>query len=285
MLVLAHPSAFSNARELANALSKYGKAEDGFVVLKTTKAQEIARTFGVTKVSVVVECENQLGAIAKAITEVGKKTVAAGQSFCVRAYVSNDRSFTSRDIEFSATGALMAELGGIATPATREHEAHRTIAAYIGRRAFVAVKEYEGAGGAISGSQGSASCALTGVQSLAACEAAAKTGFELKILLAYSSEDDLRANAKLAMTLAERTGARKQEMAVARLVAGKGALVLDMAAALALARMKSTYVVLPASLATHPKWFINAVMKTVHDAGKVPLAPLMFLPRKKRGRT
>jgi adenylyl- and sulfurtransferase ThiI len=277
MLVLAHPSAFSDARELAKVLSRYGpKAEDGFVVLETAKAQEIAKTFGVAKVSIVVECENQLGAIARAMAEVGRKTVAPGQSFFVRARVSKERSFASRDAEFAATGALMAGLAGTATAATSEREAHRIISAYVGRRAFVAIKEYEGAGGAIPGSKGSVSCALTGAQSLAACAAAAKAGFELRILLAYGSEDDLRANARHAAALAEMTDAGKQELSVARLAAGRGALALELAATLALARMKSAYVVLPISLATHPEWFIKAAMKIVHDAGKVPLAPLMF---------
>lgn len=278
MFVLAHPSAFSSARELAKSLSAYGpaKVEDDWVVFETGKAQEIARTFGVGRVSVAVECENQLGVVVKSIAEVGKKTVAPGQSFYVRAQVSKDRGFTSRDVEFAATGALMAELAGGATPAASEREAHRTIAAYVGRRAFVTFKEYDGAGGVIPGSRGLASCALTDVQSLASCEAAAKAGFSLELLLAYSNEDDLRANAKLAAVLAERTGAKRQELTVARLAAGRGALALDLAAARALVRMKSAYVVLSMSLATHPEWFIKATMKMVHDAGKTPLVPLMF---------
>ncbi len=278
MLVLAHPSPFSDAKELAKVLARFGpaKAEDGAVVLQTRKAQEIAKTFGVAKVSVAIECENQLGAISKSIAEVGRKTVLPGQSFYVKVHMQKERGFTSRDVEFAATGALAAELAGASKLAANEQEAQKTIAAYVGRRAFVAVKEYEGAGGTIAGSQGKASCALTGPQSLAACMAAAKAGFSLELLLAYSNEDDLRKNARLGRALAESTGAKKQELVVAKLQAGTGTLAPDLAATRALVRMKSRYVVLPVSLATHPKWFIEAVMKEVHDAGKVPLVPLMF---------
>ncbi len=287
--MLVHPSPQTGAKELAKALQRFGAArvEEGIVVLETDRAQEIAGMFGVAKVSIAIECESQFSAISKAIAEVGRRTVLQGQSFFVKVYLSKDRNFAARDLEFSATGALAAELAGVASPAKSEREASiaTIIAAYAGRRrAFVSLKEYEGAGGALAGSLGSASCAITGPLSLASCIAACRAGFFLpELLLLYSDEDDLCRNAKLARSLAEKTRVESQKIAIAKVpvVHAKDGrtkmLQLDLAAARTLARVESSKnVVLPLSLATHPQWFIEMAMKEIHDAGKFPLVPLMF---------
>lgn len=286
MLVLVHPSPMTSAKELAGALQIFGaaRAQDGLVVLETTRVQEIAGMFGVAKASVAIECESQFSPILKAIVQAGKRTVLQGQSFFVKVSLTQARDFAARDLEFAATGALAAELAGVSSPARSEDEAGaKTIAAYVGkgRRAFVALREYEGAGGALAGSLGMASCTLTGPLSLASCVAACRAGFSLpEPLLLYSDEDDLCRNAKLARSLAEKTGAKKQKIAIAKVRAkgGKAKTVqLDLVAARTLAGMKgSRYVVLPLSLATHPQWFIEMATKEVHDAGKVLLAPMMF---------
>jgi hypothetical protein len=284
-LVLVHPSPQTGAKELAKALRRFSvaaKVQDGIVVLETGRVQEIAKIFGVAKVSIAVECESQFSAISKAITEVSRRAILQGQSFFVKVHLLQARDFAARDLEFAATGALASELAGVASPAKSEQEAGATtVVAYVGRRAFISLKEYEGAGGALAGSLGSASCAITGSLSLASCIAACRAGFFLpELLLLYSDEDDLRRNAKLARSLAEKTGAKSQKIAIAKVAHAKDdrarMLPLDFAAARALASMKSKNVILPLSLATHPQWFIEMAMKEIYDAGKVPLAPLMF---------
>ncbi|AIF83811.1 hypothetical protein NTE_01750 [Candidatus Nitrososphaera evergladensis SR1] len=287
--VLAHPSPQTDAKELAKILRERGAArveENSFVVLETDRIQEIAGTFGVARVSMAIECESQFAAISKAIAEVGRRTVLQGQGFFVKVHLLTDRDFAARDLEFAATGALAAELAGVASSAKNEEEASAKIVAYVGmRRAFVCLKEYEGAGGAPAGALGSASCAITGPLSLASCIAACKAGFSLpELLLLYGDEDDLCRNAKIARSLAEKTTrAKSQKIAIAKMTAvhprdGRiRMLQFDLAAARALAgMMKSKNVVLPLSLATHPQWFIEMIMKEIVGAGKVPLVPLMF---------
>lgn len=286
-LVLIHPSPQTGAKDLAKALRRFGfaatRVQDGIVVLETGRIQEIARIFGVAKVSLAIECESQFAAVSKAITEVGRRTILQGQSFFVKVHLLQTRDFAARDLEFAATGALASELAGVAIPAKSEYEAGVTIvAAYVGRRAFVSLKEYEGAGGGLAGSLGSASCAITGQLSLASCIAACRAGFFLpELLLLYSDEDDLRRNAKLARSLAEKMGIKSQKIAIGKVAHAKDdmarMLLLDLAATRALAKMKrSKNVILPLSLATHPQWFIEMAMKEICDAGKVPLVPLMF---------
>lgn len=309
-LVLVHPSRQTGAKELARALRKWGTARaegteddddcNSFVVLETDgnshrTIQEIAGTFGVAKVSMAIECESQFTATSKAIAEVGRRTVMPGQSFFVKAHLLKRRDFAARDLEFAATGALAAELAGAASPARNEEGATTTITAYVGRtRAFVSLREYEGAGGALAGSLGRASCAITGPLSLASGIAACKAGFVLQeLLLLYSGEGDLYRNAKLARSLAEKTGAKRQKITIAKATtahaqddeSAKSAITmlqLDLAAARMMIMLSKTWsknVILPLSLAVHPQWFIEMVMRVVHDAGKVPFAPLMFSER------
>ncbi len=251
-------------------------------------AQKVAGTYGVQRVSIAIECEAQFSAISMAIVEVGRRIVRRGQSFFVKVQLSRRQDFDARDLEFAATGALAAKLAGTASPAKNEQEAATKISAYVSRtRAFVALKEYKGAGGALAGSLGRASCAITGPLSLASGIAACRAGFSLpEFLLLYSSEDDLHRNAKLARSLAEKTGTERQKITIARIAishskddSAKAGRMLQMelaAARMMLAKTKDKNVILPLSLAVHPQWFIETVMKEIHDAGKVPFAPLMF---------
>lgn len=286
MIILVHPSLRTDSKELARALRRRlgisTTIQDGIVMLKTRRVQEITRIFGVAKVSIAIECESHFSAISKTIVEVGRRTILQGQNFFVKVHILQDRDFEARDLEFVATGALAAKLAGVSSPAKNEHEPNTTtIVAYIGKRAFVSLKEHEGAGGALAGSLGNALCAITHEMSLASCIAACRTGFFLsELLLLYVDEEDLRTNAKLARLLAEKMGINTQKIALARLVKVKDdearILQLDYAAATALSKMECKNIVLPLSLAMHPKWFIELTMREIYDAGKIPFVPLMF---------
>ncbi len=281
-----HPSLQTDLKGLARTLQRRlntpADIQDGIVVLRTKRIQEITRIFGIAKVSVVIECHSQFQAISKAIIEVGRRTILQGQNFFVKVNVLQHHDFEARDLEFATMGALAAELAGISSPAKSEHEANTaTIAAYVGKRAFISLKEYEGAGGRLSGSLGTASCAITHQVSLASCIAACKAGFFLsELLLLYADEEDLRMNAKLARALAEKTGLNSQKLALSRVAKvreGKTRILqLDYAAVRVLAKVKNGNAILPLSLAIHPRWFIELAMKEIYDAGKMPFVPLMF---------
>jgi tRNA(Ser,Leu) C12 N-acetylase TAN1 len=285
-LILVHPSLQTDlkglARTLQTRLNTPAHIQDGIVVLRTKRIQEITRIFGIAKVSVVIECHSQFQAISKAIIEVGRRTILQGQNFFVKVNVLEHHDFEARDLEFAAMGAIAAELAGISNPAKSEHEANTaTIAAYVGKRAFVSLREYEGAGGRISGALGNASCAITHQMSLASCIAACKAGFFLsELLLLYVDEEDLRTNAKLARALAEKAGLNSQKLALVRVTKVREEktriLQLDYAAARVLAMVKSRNTILPLSLAIHPHWFIELAMKEIYHAGKIPFVPLMF---------
>jgi hypothetical protein len=293
--LLIHPSPGTSAEELSSALLRFGRRNigDGFVVIKNTKhAHVIARMFGVVKVSLAIECESRFASISNTIIKVGKTTVLPGRSFFVKICVSTGYNFAARDLEFAAAGALTSELAAIGShPAKREQEADTIITAYVGKRSFVSLKDYEGIGGSLTGSLGNASCLITGPQSLASCVEACKSGFIPELLLLYSSEEDLYANAKVASLLAEKIGTKRQNITLMQVTTSRktssarvrnlhhppNILYLDFVGVQALvSMMKSKNVILPIAFATHPQWFIEMALKEVFDGGKIPLTPLLF---------
>jgi hypothetical protein len=290
-VVLAFPSAFAN-KALVRAIRATGaKAkiafEQGFLVCETDDPIELASrlegVFGIDKVAIARRVKNEFEELSNTIAEVGLKVVLPGEKFFVKVKAGRTNDYVGRDVEFASSGKLTARLAEIgASPAKSEQEADRMILAFAGRKsAYVCMQVSKGPGGLPFGSLSRALCGLYSPLSFLSCHAAAKAGFVPEIVMFYLDEGELQANAKLAETLAKRTGTKKQVIRVAPIDIPSARdipidLVKEAIAAKVLIGQLGDRVVLPFTPAIHPLWFIEAIVGEAMAAGKMPYMPLMF---------
>jgi hypothetical protein len=290
-VVLAFPSAFAPSQALVRAIKAIDAKmkiafEQGFLVCETNDPVDLASRlgiFGIDKVAIARKVENEFEELSNAIAEIGLKVILPGEKFFVKVNAGGTNDYVSRDIEFASSGKLTAKLAEMgAHPAKNEQEADRVILAFAGKKfAYVCVEVSEGPGGLPVGSFGKALCSLHNPLSSLTCYATAKAGFVPEIVLLYSDEDELRANAKLAEILAKRTAMKEHVVRVAPIDIPNIKdvpieLVKDAIAAEVLIGQPGDRVVLPFSPAIHPLWFIEAIAGKAMAAGKTPYMPLMF---------
>jgi len=289
-VVLAFPSAFVPSPTLVRAIKAIDAKtkiafEQGFLACEANSPVELASRlgiFGIDKVAIARKVKNEFEELSDAIAKVGLKIVLPGEKFFVKVN-GGANDYVGRDVEFASSGKLTAKLAEIGTrPAKSEQDADRVIQAFAGKKfAYVCIKVSEGPGGLPLGSLGSALCSLHNPLSSLSCYATAKAGFTPEIVLLYSDEDELRANAKLAETLAKKTGMKEQAIKVAPMdiPSIKNApveLLKEAIAAKVLIGQPGDRVVLPLNPAIHPLWFIEATARKATVAGKTPYMPLMF---------
>ncbi len=290
-VVLAFPSAFAPSPALVRAIKAIDAKtkiafEQGFLVCEADSPVELASRlgiFGIDKVAIARRVKNEFEELSNAIAEVGLKIVLPGEKFFVKVKAGGTNDYVSRDIEFASSGKLTAKLAEIgARPAKNEQEADRVILAFVGKKfAYVCVQVSEGPCGLPLGSLGRALCSLHNPLSSLSCYAAVKAGFVPEIVLLYSDEDELRANAKLAEILAKRTAMKEQVIGVApmNIPSMKDIpveLIKEAIAAKVLIGQPGDRVVLPLSPGIHPLWFIEAIAGKAMATGKTPYMPLMF---------
>jgi hypothetical protein len=228
--------------------------------------------------------KNEFEELSNAIAEIGLKVVLPGEKFFIKVKAGETNDYVGRDVEFASSGKLTARLAEIgASPAKNEQEADRVILAFSGKKfAYVCMQVSKGPGGLPLGSLGIALCGLYSPLSFLSCHAAAKAGFVPEIVMFYSDEGELQANAKLAETLAKRTGMKEQVIRVAPIdiPSIKDVAIIELVkeaiAAKVLIGQPGDRVVLPFTTTIHPLWFIEAIVGEAMAAGKMPYMPLMF---------
>jgi hypothetical protein len=295
-VVIAFPSEFSNARAIAKAIQKASREairvtiEDSYIVCESrnliTLAFELGRMFGVEKVAIAKRASSNFSELSVGIVEVGSKLIVPGDRFYVKVIIQPAArcDYRSRDMEFASSGTLAARLAFInALPAKTEKDATRLILTVVGKdSAYVCIQIMTGPGGLIPGSHGRVLGSIHNSLSFLSCLMAAKAGFECaSIVLPYSDESDLEFNAKLAQLLATRTGRKKQTIfAMPIKLPAKGmvsALLKEKIVSKILTECRDYRIILPLNTAVHPIWLIESIIRDALFAGKMPLAPILFL--------
>jgi len=288
-VVLAFSSAFASKRALVQAIRRAAGSspkmtfENGFIVCETDNPVDLAsrleNTFGIERVAIARRAGKGFEELSDAIAQVGSMTILPCEKFLVKVKVGESNNYVDRDIEFASSGRLAAKLAELgAYPARREEEADRIILAFVGGKfAYVCIKDSKGLGGLPFGSLGLASCSLHSPLSLLSCSLAARTGFVTEIILPYSNDDELQANAKLSEALVTKIGVRKHTIRLAPINQPHATgLVKEAIIAQILANLQGGRIILPFTLAVHPLWFIEAIMGKTMAAGKTPYMPLML---------
>jgi hypothetical protein len=295
--VIAFPSDFTNGRALAQIIRRTARGriininvEHDCIICESSNVVELASQlvsmFGVESVAIANKVSSKFSELSNAIVEVGSKLIVPGDRFYVKVIVqpSAKCDYVSRDVEFAAAGILAARLASInALPAKNEKDASRLVLTVIGKEsAYVSIQVMTAPGGLIAGSRGRVLSSIHDSLSFLSCLMAAKAGFECtSIVLPYADDSELEINARLVQLFATRTGRKKQTiLAVPINIPAKGmvqALLKEKIISNVLIQCRSNRIVFPLTVAVHPIWFIESIIKETLSAGRIPFVPLLFL--------
>lgn len=295
-VVIAFPSAFANDRALAQTIRRAARGrirvniEHNCIICESSEVVELAsklvRMSGVESVAIANEVSSNFSELSNAIVEVGSKVIIPGDRFYVKVMMLSTAKcdYVSRDVEFAASGTLAARLASInALPAKTEKDASRLVLTVIANQsAYVCIQVMTAPGGLIAGSRGRVLSSIHDSLSFLSCLMAAKAGFECtSIVLPYADESELEINAKLVQLFARRTGRKKQTiLAVPINIPAEGmvrVLLKEKIISKVLMQFQSNRIVFPLTAAVHPIWFIESIIQETLFAGKIPLAPLLFM--------
>ena len=298
-MVIVFPSPFSDERALSETIQKAAwgtiSVNVGYNCLiceardVVELASQLVGMYGIESVAIANKVSTNFSDVTAAIVEVGRKVMLPGDRFYVKVIVqpAAECDYTSRDVEFAASGTLAARLASIKVlPAKTEEAASRVVLAVIAKEyAYVCIQVMDGPGGFIIGSQGRVLSSIHDSLSCLACLMAAKAGFDCtSIVLPYVDKSELAINAKLLQLFAIRTRRKKQKiLAMPINVPAKGlvsVLLKQKIISKILVKCQNNNnnrIVLPLTTAVHPIWFIEPIIKEMVFARKMPLVPLMFL--------
>jgi len=281
-------SSIKNALEANNIRCRDIFLDDSLIIADVDDAvvasSVITDLFGIEKVAVANKASNQFSDLVAAIVDVGKKIIHPGESFAVKVD-SNRTEYVGRDVEFAATASLIGELSKMNVKAASEQICDKVIHAYASQSsAYVCIFSDKGLHGLALGSQNEQLlCSLHSSLSALSCLMIIKCGFDPKVVLLKTSEEEFRESAKNIELIAKRLGTKKMQLIVAHVdIAGNGSrpLVIEKVASMILGKLSAAYniknIALPLSTAVFPSWFISEV---VSDVAKValPWLPLMFM--------
>jgi hypothetical protein len=267
-------------------------SEESCIVFEVTNLVEAAASvvemFGIDKVAIAKHITNGFADIVTTIVNTGKQIILPEEKFFVKVQTTSNAkvSYIGRDIEFVSSSNLTAELSSIAAkPAKNEYDANKTILSYIGKdSAYVCIQMDTALGGLPFGSQNQkVVCSIHNVLSAVSCLITVKCGFVPDFLILYTNDDDLKENAKLFSYIANKMCIKKHKIRIAyidlpdKFDHNLKLMLQESISANILTLLPENRLVIPLSAAIHPTWFVEATMKKIVFAGKMPWMPLMLL--------
>jgi len=249
-----------------------------------TAASILANLFGIEKVAIAKKASNKFHDLVAAIVDIGNKIIHDGETFAVKV-VANKTEYVGRDVEFAATASLIAKLSKLNVKGVSDQICNKLIYAYASERcAYVCMFVDKGLNGLPLGSQNQQLlCSLHNGLSTLSCLMVIKCGFNPKIVLLKTSEDNFRESAKHLELIAKRLGSKKIKLDIASVDIMRNdsqPLLIEKLSSMIMARLSITYsiknIALPLSTAVFPSWFVSDIVADVAKVA-VPWLPLMFM--------
>ncbi len=248
-----------------------------------TAASIVADLFGVEKVAVAKQSNSKFNDLVVAIVDAGKKIIHDGETFAVKV-VANKTEYVGRDVEFAATSSLIAELSKLNVRVS-EKVCDKLIYAHASKGSgYVYMFVDKGLNGLPLGSQSQQLLrSLHNDLSTLSCLMVIKCGFNPKVVLLKTSEENFRESVKNLELIVKRLGSKKIKLDIASVDIARNdsqPLLIEKLSSMILARLSITYsirnIALPLSPAGFPYGFVSDIVTDVAKVA-VPWLPLMFM--------
>ena len=148
--------------------------------------------FGVKKVAIAKQVENEFNVVASEISKIGSNLLLKGDSF----YVKVDgfsKGFIPKDLEMAATSAIIEKASKMGTHPGTEEKHEKLLYTYLTKsNAYVCIFSDNGLGGIPYGSQKKdILCCIFDELSAVSCLETIKQGFNVKIIICYTKKSEI----------------------------------------------------------------------------------------------
>ncbi|HXV50927.1 MAG TPA: thiamine biosynthesis protein, partial [Nitrosopumilaceae archaeon] len=148
--------------------------------------------FGIEKVAIAIEIENNFNSVISAIAKVGVNLILSGERFYIKVD-GNASAYMPKDVELAATSLLIEKTINLQAKPGTEKNHDKIIYTYLTKSyAYVCIFMDKGSGGIPYKSQKETIlCCLYDELSIISCLQTIKMGFDVKILVCYRNDSEL----------------------------------------------------------------------------------------------
>ena len=264
--------------------------DDSVVVVKANDpvfaSSTINLLFGIEKIIIANKIKNDFNTIISEITTVGSRLLLKGEKFYVDVEGAS-RGYLPKDVEISATSKLIQKTSKLGTKPGTKTKYDKFLYTYLTKtNGYVSIYFDNGLGGMPNNSQNQKTiCCIFDEFSAISCLECIKQGFEVKIIICYHKQAELRNLVKILNQIMPRTLQTKLEIEFYHLSLpekDKQKLlttiqVISQILKKISASKKINLISLPVSPLIHQSAFIEYLVKDVFDSGLIPYVPLSGL--------
>lgn len=158
----------------------------------------INQLFGVEQVSIARRVENKFNVVVSAIAKIGTNLLLRGEVFFVRVD-GHPTGYLPKDVEIAATSALIDKVVDMDCKPGTEAKHDKLIHCHLtGKNAYVSIFLEKGHGGIPYNSQGlQILCCVFDELSAVSCLEAIKQGFDVRIVICYTTDANLMELVKI----------------------------------------------------------------------------------------
>lgn len=239
----------------------------------------IGSLFGIDRIAIAKEVKNQFDTVLSTITSTSMNLLLKGEKFYIKVE-GKSADYLTKDLEVAATSSLIEKSIDLQVKPSLESDHSRMLYTYLTEsHAYVCIFVDKGLGGIPYNSQKETMlCCIYDELSAIACLQSIKMGFDVKILVSYSSDSDLlkiskMINRMLPSIVQEKITLQFCKMPKTQDPLMKILVMIYLIVSIASSR-KIKRVALPILPFALPVWFVEDSTKAVFQKNLVPWLPL-----------
>jgi hypothetical protein len=239
----------------------------------------IGSLFGIDRIAIAKEIKNQFDTVLSTITSTSMNLLLKGEKFYIKVE-GKSADYLTKDLEVAATSSLIEKSIGLQVKPGLELDHSRLLYTYLTESyAYVCIFVDRGLGGIPYNSQKETMlCCIYDELSAIACLQSIKMGFDVKMLVSYSSDSDLlkiskMINRMLPSIVKEKIMLQFCKMPKTQDPLMKILVMIHLMVSIASSR-KIKRVALPILPFTLPVWFVEDTTKAVFEKNLAPWLPL-----------
>ncbi|HJU14332.1 MAG TPA: thiamine biosynthesis protein [Candidatus Nitrosotalea sp.] len=259
------------------------RKNESLVVVETADpvlaSSTLVSLFGIEQVAIAKEVECKFASVLEAITTTSMNLLLKGDKFYVKVG-GKSPDFVAKDLEVAATASLIEKSSSLEVQPGSESNHTKMLYTHITKsHAYVCIFVDRGLGGVPYNSQGEAAvCCIYDELSALSCLQTIRSGFEVKIVVAYSGDPDLLRISKMVNRLLLSIVEEKVTLYFCRMHKVQDTMTRILVAtriAKSVSKSKKIrHVALPILPLAFPAWFIEENLRTIAKSGLVPWLPL-----------
>jgi adenylyl- and sulfurtransferase ThiI len=278
-LMTSIPNILKIKNQKFNAIRKNGS----IIVLEATDpvlaSSAIGMLFGIDKIAIAREVKSEFNYVLSTITKTSVNLLLKGEKFFIKV-AGKATDYLAKDLEVAATASLIERSGDLQVKAGSEFNHDRLLYTYLTESyAYVCIFLDKGLGGVPYNSQNtSILCSVYDELSAISCLQCIKMGFNVNLLVCYSSEPELLKLTKIISRILPALVQEKINLRFCKIprisdLLTRILIITHLTTSVAL-DIKISRLALAISPLVYPAWFVEDNTKIVSQKGLISWFPL-----------